>query len=98
MNLMECHSPYMPPSPFNGLGPLARIKATRDGKRYLNMEAVWRANLARQLPPPNVLARMRQLYAHAVRYMDQWFDERGRWVKGTFTAFDGSTIEYILQE
>ena len=23
---------------------------------------------------------------------------RGRWVKGTFSAFDGSTIEYILQE
>jgi hypothetical protein len=30
--------------------------------------------------------------------MDQWFDDRGRWVKGAFTAFDGSTIEYILQE
>jgi hypothetical protein len=30
--------------------------------------------------------------------MDQWFDDRGRWIKGTFTAFDGSTIEYILQE
>jgi hypothetical protein len=31
-------------------------------------------------------------------HMDQWFDDRGRWVKGTFVAFDGSTIEYILQE
>ena len=30
--------------------------------------------------------------------MEQWFDDKGRWVKGTFTAFDGSTIEYILQE
>jgi hypothetical protein len=30
--------------------------------------------------------------------MEQWFDDRGRWVKGTFSAFDGSTIEYILQE
>ena len=30
--------------------------------------------------------------------MDQWFDDRGRWVKGTFAASDGSTIEYILQE
>ena len=30
--------------------------------------------------------------------MEQWFDARGRWMKGTFTAFDGSTIEYILQE
>ncbi len=30
--------------------------------------------------------------------MDQWFDDRGRWVKATFKAFDGSTVEYILQE
>jgi hypothetical protein len=30
--------------------------------------------------------------------MDQWFDDRGRWVKAAFKAFDGSTIEYILQE
>jgi hypothetical protein len=30
--------------------------------------------------------------------MDQWFDDRGRWVKGAFKAPDGSTIEYILQE
>jgi hypothetical protein len=29
---------------------------------------------------------------------NQWFDDRGRWVKGAFTAFDGSTVEYILQE
>lgn len=30
--------------------------------------------------------------------MDQWFDARGRWVKLAFTAFDGSVIEYVLQE
>ncbi|UYN93386.1 MAG: hypothetical protein KIT25_15125 [Enhydrobacter sp.] len=30
--------------------------------------------------------------------MTQWFDDRGRWVRSTFQAFDGSTIEYILQE
>jgi hypothetical protein len=30
--------------------------------------------------------------------MDQWFDDRGRWVKGMFTAPDGSTIDYVLQE
>ena len=30
--------------------------------------------------------------------MDQWFDDRGRWVKGTFAAPDGSTIDYVLQE
>jgi hypothetical protein len=30
--------------------------------------------------------------------MDQWFDDRGRWVKGAFVAFDGSKIDYVLQE
>jgi hypothetical protein len=28
--------------------------------------------------------------------MDQWFDDAGRWVKNSFTASDGSTIEYVL--
>ena len=30
--------------------------------------------------------------------MDQWFDERGRWVKLAFTASDGSRVEYVLDE
>jgi hypothetical protein len=30
--------------------------------------------------------------------MDQWFDDKGRWVKAAFPAFDGSIIEYVLQE
>ena len=30
--------------------------------------------------------------------MNQWFDDRGRWVKTSFKASDGSTIEYVLQE
>ena len=29
--------------------------------------------------------------------MDQWFDDSGRWVKTSFAASDGSTIEYVLQ-
>ena len=29
--------------------------------------------------------------------MDQWFDGKGRWVKMSFIASDGSTIEYVLQ-
>ena len=39
----------------------------------------------------------RYAYSGGLR-MNQWFDDRGRWVKGAFTAFDGSTIEYTLQE
>ncbi len=43
------------------------------------------------------LAATRYVYAGDIP-MNQWFDGRGRWVKSTFQAFDGSTIEYILQE
>ncbi len=30
--------------------------------------------------------------------LDQWFDDRGRWVKMAFFASDGSRIEYLLQD
>jgi hypothetical protein len=30
--------------------------------------------------------------------MDQWFDDDGRWIKATFRAPDGSTVEYALQK
>jgi len=30
--------------------------------------------------------------------MEQWFDDRGRWVKSRFVVSDGSIIEYLLQE
>jgi hypothetical protein len=30
--------------------------------------------------------------------MDQWFDGRGRWVKSSFPAHDGSSIDYVLRE
>ncbi|MFO1162691.1 MAG: DUF6134 family protein [Reyranellaceae bacterium] len=30
--------------------------------------------------------------------MDQWFDDRGRWVKSAFPAMDGSSIDYVLRE
>jgi hypothetical protein len=45
----------------------------------------------------NTIAATRYHYTGDIR-MDQWFDDRGRWVKAAFQAFDGSTIEYILQE
>jgi hypothetical protein len=30
--------------------------------------------------------------------MDQWFDSHGRWVKMSFPAPDGSSIDYVLQD
>lgn len=30
--------------------------------------------------------------------LDQWFDDVGRWVKTSFKAFDGSTVELLFQD
>lgn len=81
LNVMECHAPYLPPSPFNGIGPLARVQAARDMRFTLDMIGVWRANLAQQLPPPQVLDRMRSLYLGGVRYTDRWIGEFVRELK-----------------
>lgn len=75
LNVMECHAPYLPPSPFNGIGPLERVRAARDARYTLDMVGVWRANLGQTLPPPDVLGRMRELYLGGVRYTDQWLGE-----------------------
>src|SRR5207248_842627 len=40
VNLIECHSPYLPPRPWNDLSPRERIRAARDARRYLSFEAI----------------------------------------------------------
>jgi hypothetical protein len=65
-------------------GTVARVQVTPAGQETVRM-------------PSGSVPATRYRYTGDLR-MDQWFDDRGRWVKGTFTAFDGSTIEYILQE
>lgn len=54
---------------------------------------------------PRELVRTAKGSVEATRYtysgdlhMDLWYDAHSRWVKGIFVAFDGSTVEYILQE
>ena len=74
-NLVECHSPYLPPRPYNDLGPVQRVRAGLEAQEHLGMEAVWRANLAGDLPPQSALDRMRHLYARSIRYMDDWLGE-----------------------
>lgn len=65
-------------------GSLSRVRIIPRGR-----ETVRTAN--------GTLPATRYTYAGDVE-MDQWFDDRGRWVKSVFKASDGSTIEYILQE
>ena len=66
-------------------GTLARVQVTLMGR-----EPVKTATGA-------TIEATRYHYTGDIR-MDQWFDDRGRWVKGMFAAPDGSTIDYVLQE
>lgn len=72
VNLVECHSPYLPPRPHTGGGPLMRMRAAADAQRYLTFDAIMRTCLGAQTVPEAVLARMRRLYAASVRYADDW--------------------------
>jgi arylsulfatase A-like enzyme len=72
LNLTECHSPYLPPRPYNDLGPLDRVRSGIEAQRHLGLEAIWKANLGAPLPPEAALARMRHLYGRSIRYMDDW--------------------------
>lgn len=66
------------------LGTVAQVQVTPAGRETVRTGG-------------GTISATRYRYTGDLR-MDQWFDDRGRWVKGTFSAFDGSTIEYILQQ
>lgn len=65
-------------------GDLAKVQITPRGRETIKTAS-------------GSLQATRYTYTGDVQ-MDQWFDDRGRWVKAAFKASDGSTIEYILQE
>jgi arylsulfatase A-like enzyme len=72
VNLLECHSPYLPPRPYGDVGTIGRLRAAAEGKRHLNLEAIARTCLGAAHVPDGALERMRALYAGAVRYVDDW--------------------------
>ncbi|MHB8682491.1 MAG: sulfatase-like hydrolase/transferase [Acidimicrobiales bacterium] len=73
VNLTECHSPYLPPRPYNDLGWLERLRAGDEARRFFTLTEIWKVCLGATAPPaPDALARMRHLYGRSVRYMDDW--------------------------
>jgi arylsulfatase A-like enzyme len=72
VNLCECHSPYLPPQPWNDLSALERIRAALDAKRYLSFESICLYAAGRREVPEEALERMRHLYRRATAYLDQW--------------------------
>jgi arylsulfatase A-like enzyme len=72
VNLVECHSPSLPPRPYNDLGPIDRWRAAEEARRYLTLGSIWRACAGGFDVPDDALARMRRLYAGAIRALDDW--------------------------
>lgn len=72
VNLIECHSPYLPPRPYNPLSWLGRFRAAEDARRYLTLASIWRACIGELSVPQDALERMRRLYAASIRYLDDW--------------------------
>jgi arylsulfatase A-like enzyme len=72
VNLNECHSPYLPPRPYCDVGLLGRLRAAEEARRYLTLDAIWRACVGGIEVPEDALERMRHLYAQSIRLMDDW--------------------------
>lgn len=72
INLIECHTPYLPPRPYSPLGPIGRLRAGREAQRHLTQMRLWRAAAGGFDIPPAALERMRLLYAASVRLADDW--------------------------
>lgn len=72
VNLIEAHSPYLPPRPWNDLGALDRLRAAAEARRHLTLAEIWRACVGELDVPAEALERMRHLYARAVRQLDDW--------------------------
>jgi len=72
VNLTECHSPYLPPRPYNDLAIWDRIRAGEESRRHLTLSEIWKVCLGAGVIPAGALARMRHLYTRSIRYMDDW--------------------------
>ncbi len=72
VNLTECHSPYLPPRPYNDLSLWGRLRAGEEARRHLTLWEIWKACLGASVIPPAAIRRMRHLYERSIRYMDDW--------------------------
>jgi arylsulfatase A-like enzyme len=72
VNLIECHSPYMPPKPYNDLSGLERMRVGEQARKHLTLGDIWRTCLTEQRVPDATLSRMRHLYGRSIRLMDDW--------------------------
>jgi arylsulfatase A-like enzyme len=73
-NLMECHSPYLPPAPYNDLGLVQRLRAARDAARIQSHNGFITASVGLRRVSESSRQRMWYLYRRAVRSMDDFLE------------------------
>ena len=78
VNLIECHSPYLPPRPWTDLGALDRIRSGNDAREHQSFLGVCKTCAGRWEIPDSALARMRHLYGRSVAYADDWLGRLGQ--------------------
>jgi arylsulfatase A-like enzyme len=71
VNLLECHSPYLPPRAYVP-SPLERLRAADETHKYLTLEAITQACLGMRTIPKPAIERLRRFYAACLRYADDW--------------------------
>jgi arylsulfatase A-like enzyme len=72
VNLCECHSPYLPPRPWDDLSAADRVRAALEAQRHLNFQSICLFAAGRREIPDEAFERMRHLYARAAAYLDRW--------------------------
>lgn len=72
VNLTECHSPYLPPKPWNDLPAWERARAALDLQRNLSFLAICLYACGHHEISAEAFGRMGHLYERAVSYMDDW--------------------------
>ncbi|HET9073960.1 MAG TPA: sulfatase-like hydrolase/transferase [Solirubrobacteraceae bacterium] len=72
VNLVEAHSPYLPPRPYDDLPARARVAAARDCARLLTFESICVAAAGGLALPAEVMARLAHLHRRCVVSMDSW--------------------------
>lgn len=73
VNLVECHSPYLPPAPHAPKSPLARLRGAHDAQAHQTFAAFARSSLPGGFDvDAEALGRMHDLYGRSVRLMDDW--------------------------
>ncbi len=69
-NLSECHSPYLPPRPWNDLAAVERVRAALDSQRHLNFLAICLYAAGRHHIGADSFERMHHLYCRSASYVD----------------------------